>query len=125
VPTATPTPAPTVSPPELDTPEDGSVFSGEEATIELSWLGGDALRPNEYYVVRVRWTEDGAQAFTEVPRQSTSWFVDSSLYARADLDAERLYFWSVRLARKETDAEGSETYVPVSPFSEERSFDWK
>ena len=101
------------------------MFTGETADIELTWSGSHLLQPSEYYMVHVRWTENGAPNFTEVSVQGTSWFVSELLYLRADLETERVYYWSVHLARKETDAEGNETFVPFSPSSEERSFYWK
>jgi hypothetical protein len=36
-----------------------------------------------------------------------------------------LYSWSVLVARKGTDAEGNESYEPLSPASEEWTFYWK
>lgn len=125
VPTETPTPAPTTVPPVPVRPEKGALFSGESANIELGWLSNHTLKPNEYFVVHVRWTENGAPNFTEASVQGTTWFVSKLLYLRADLETERRYYWSVYLARKESDAEGNEIFVPLSPSSEERFFYWK
>ena len=73
----------------------------------------------------VRWTERGAQASTQVCIQATFWFVDSSLYLRADQETDRMYSWSVQLAREEPSESGQQAYAPFSPFSEERSFRWR
>jgi hypothetical protein len=102
------------------------VFSGENVKIVLGWTSSHTLRPDECFQVVMHWTEQGNEV-VEAPVcvQRSDWFVDSSLYGRADMETERLHYWSVRLARKETDAEGNETLVPFSPSSEEWSFYWK
>jgi hypothetical protein len=126
VPTETPTPAPTVAPPALVRPEDGALFAEETAKIELAWTSNHTLKPDECFQVNMRWTEQGAEVLeSPVCIQSTSWFVTSLLYLRADLETERAYYWSVRLAREEINAEGSRSFVPLSPASEERFFYWK
>jgi len=102
------------------------VFSGENARIELVWSSNHTLRSDECFQIIMRWTEKGLPV-VEQPQciQGTSWYVDKSLYLRADQVTERVYFWSVRLARRGTDANGNLTYLPFSPSSEERSFFWK
>jgi hypothetical protein len=124
-PTATPTPIPTVAPPTLLEPEDEAPFSGEKEFIKLAWTSSHTLKPDEFYELALHWTENGAPARNEVYLQETSWFVDEQLYLRADQETERIYYWSLRLVRKELDAEGKEEYLPFSPSSEERSFYWK
>ncbi len=124
-PTFTPTPRPTLAPPTLDRPEDGAVFHGAEAKIELGWESAYTLAPDECFLITVRWTENGSPAGTRVCVQRLSWFVDAGLYLRADQETERIYYWSVSLARKTTDAEGNEQYTPLGPPSEERTFFWK
>jgi hypothetical protein len=83
------------------------------------------LAPDECFLVTVRWTERGAQASTQVCIQATSWFVDSSLYLRADQETDRIYGWSVQVAREETGESGERTYVPFSPSGAARSFYWR
>ncbi len=124
-PTFTPTPQPTLEPPTLDKPEDGAVFNGAEANIELGWSSTHTLAPDECFLIGLRWTENGSPAGIQVCVQRTSWFVDAGLYLRADQETERVYYWSVSLARKTTDADGNAQYTPLSPASEERSFFWK
>jgi hypothetical protein len=116
---------PTVAPPALVRPEDQSVFRGQTASIELVWRSSHTLKPDECYVIVLRWTEGGAPASERRCIQATSWFVDSQLYLRADQETERLYQWSVSLARKQTDPEDGEQFVPFSPSSEEWLFFWK
>jgi hypothetical protein len=106
-------------------PEDGALFGGENAKIELAWSSGHTLRVDECFLINVRWTELGAPASTQVCVQTTSWFVDEVLHLRADQETDRVYGWSVRLAREETGEGGADQYSPFSPPSEERSFYWR
>ena len=124
-PTYTPTPVPTVAPPTHIKPADGEPFNGEKANIKLAWMSSHTLKPDEYYELLVRYTHGGAQPVVPVYVQETFWWVDDRLYLQADQETEFIYYWSVRLVRKEVDAGGNETYVPISPPSEEWSFYWK
>ena len=101
------------------------IINGEKAYIKLAWTSGYTLKPDEYYEVVLRYTHRGAPEALPVRVQGTSWFVDEDLYLQADQETEFIYYWSVRLVRKVVDAEGKETYLPLSPASEERSFYWK
>lgn len=125
VPTETATPVPTVAPPTPLRPEDGALFSGENAKIELAWTSGHTLKPDECFLVTVRWTERGAPSSTQVCIQATSWFVDGSLYLRADQETDREYDWGVQLAREERGDSGQDTFTPFSPSGRERSFHWR
>ncbi len=124
-PTFTPTPAPTAVPPTLSNPEDEAPFEGEKAVIKLDWTSVHTLAPDECYLVTLRWTEEGAPAKSETCIQDTQWFVPEALHLRADQGTERVYFWSVRIARQEEGEDGERIYVPLSPPSEEWSFHWK
>lgn len=90
----------------------------------MAWAGNHTLKPDEYYVVHVGWTENGAPNFTEVSLQTTSWYVSELLWLRADQETGRAYYWHVYLARKETGDNGQDILVPISPPSKERSFYW-
>lgn len=125
VPSDTPTPVPTAAPPTLLEPADGEGFGGRNAVVKLVWTSGHTLKPDECYRVTVQWTEQGALAANEVCVQDTAWFMPDSLYLRADQETDRLYTWSVRLARRTTDANGNARFVPFSPESEEWSFHWR
>jgi hypothetical protein len=106
-------------------PEDAAPFEGENAIIKLTWSGDHTLKTDECYRVTLRWTEAGAPASTDVCVQETSWFVPEALYLRADQETERAYYWRVQVVQQQTDGDGNATYVPLSQFSEERSFHWK
>jgi RNA polymerase subunit RPABC4/transcription elongation factor Spt4 len=123
-PTDTPTPLPTVAPPTLVEPEDGETH-GESSIFRLAWRGNHTLKPDEFYEVTLRWTEGGAPASDQKHLQQTFWFVDQALFLRADQETDRIYYWSVRVVRKGTDAEGNAAFSPLSPSSEEWSFYWR
>lgn len=125
IPTDTPTPLPTLAPPEPEEPEDGAPYSGSDTFIRLGWRSGHTLKPDEYFEVRVRYTNSGSPVVLPVQVQETFWWVDKALYLQADQETERIYRWSVRLVRKVTTDGGEEEYEAISPASEEWSFYWK
>jgi hypothetical protein len=106
-------------------PEDGGVFGGESAAIGLTWQSSHSLQADEYYLVTLRYTHEGAEARLPVYVQATEWFVDDSLYLEADQETERLYRWTVRIVRQQAGAGSEAEYVPISPVSEERAFYWR
>lgn len=123
--TPTPTPAPTTVPPAAVEPENGALFGGEGAVIKLAWRSSHTLARDECFLVNLRWTEGGALVANQVCVQQTYWYVDKQLYLRADQETERIYYWSVRLARRTANADGVTEFVPFSAPGEERSFYWK
>ena len=106
-------------------PDDGSPFDGDKAYIKLEWTSSHTLKPEEYFEVTVRWTHDGALAAVPYRVQTAYYFVDEAIHLQADQETDRIYYWSVRLVRKVTDAEGTEDYLPISENSEEWSFYWR
>lgn len=124
VPTQTPTPVPPIRPPVPIEPEDGAPH-GQGSIFRLGWQSSHTLKRDECYLVNLRYTHAGAPVIVQVCVQQTSWWVDESLYGQADQETDRVYFWSVQVARKSTDAEGKEAYVPLSPASEEWRFYWR
>jgi RNA polymerase subunit RPABC4/transcription elongation factor Spt4 len=125
LPSDTPTPVPTAPPPTLLEPADGEAFGGKDAIVKLVWSSGYTLGPDECFRVTVQWTEQGAMAANEVCVQDTLWFMPESLYLRADQETDRLYSWSVEVARRITDVSSNVRFQPFSPSSEERSFHWR
>jgi hypothetical protein len=115
---------PTVEPPTPFEPEDGTSF-GESDTFRLAWQSGHTLKPDECFLITIRYTNTGSEIKLPVCVQATQWWVDESLYLQADQETDRVYYWSVAAARMETDEEGNETYVPLSASSEEWSFYWR
>ncbi len=127
-PTPTPTPSPSPQPvleaPVPIEPADGAPFSGEGAIFRLAWRGADLLKPDQCYLVVVRFMQQGGEASTKVCVQTTQWYVDRQLYGLADQASDRTYYWSVRLAQRSVDAGGQETFTPLSPPSPEWRFHW-
>lgn len=121
----TATPEPVLSAPELLMPEAGTVYAGEGASIELTWRSSHTLSSDEYFEVVIRYVSGGATISAPVYVQRPAWFVSKMLHGKADQESNRMYTWSVRLVRKRTADDGTEEYVPISGFSEERTFHWK
>jgi len=118
------TPMPSVAPPVLVEPENGSTHS-PDATFRLGWTADYTLKSDECFLITIRWTQQGDAAAMPVCVQETYWYVTKDgLYGLADQDTGRAYHWSVRLARKGVDAGGKETYTPFGPPSVERVFYW-
>ncbi len=127
-PTPTPAPTPTVpaaAAPTLMEPVEGSPFNGPLASFRLAWLSSHTLKPDEYYEVRVRYLQDGAEVFIPYRVQQTHWWVDKSLYLKADQETGRTYRWSVQVVMRRIAEDGSVTFVPISPVSAEWSFTWQ
>lgn len=131
-PSRTPTPPPTatlpaLAAPSLRSPEEGGVYNDQGANIELSWVSDYSLRSDEYFEVRIRYSEDGTDNEVIIPVhvQRAAWFVDEALYAQASQQTARAYHWAVRIVRREVGTDGNERYVPLGPFSEERTFYWR
>ena len=121
----TATPAPALAAPELLIPETGVVYEGEDTSIELTWRSSHTLVSDEYFEVMIRYVSGGATVSAPVYVQRPSWFVSKMLHGKADQESERIYTWSVRLVRKRTADDGTDTYLPISAWSEERTFHWK
>lgn len=121
----TATPEPVLAAPELIMPENRTVYDGEDTNIELTWRSSHILNSDEYFEVTVRYVSQGTTVSVPVYVQRASWFVSRMLYGKADQESERRYTWSVRLVRKRASASGSDEYVPISGWSDERVFVWK
>jgi hypothetical protein len=106
-------------------PENGASYNGPDTNIELTWRSSHTLAASEYFEVAVRYVSSGSRVSVPVYVQRTSWFVSKLLHGKADQESDRRYTWSVRLVRKRTGAEGNDEYVPLSGWSEERTFYWK
>jgi hypothetical protein len=111
--------------PELLTPQNRDTFEGSDASIELTWRSSHSLAADEWFEVAVRYVSGGTPVSVPVRVQRPAWFVSKLLYGKADQESERRYTWSVRLVRQRAGAQGSDDYVPISGWSEERVFHWK
>jgi hypothetical protein len=115
---------PTIPPPVPLEPEDEAP-QGQGDTFRLAWSSSHTLGQDECYLVNLRYTHEGAAVNLQVCVQQTYWWVDDTLYGQADQATNRVYSWSVQVARKSTSAEGTEIYLPLGPASEEWRFYWR
>lgn len=123
-PPPTPTPSPTVLAPVLLEPEDRAPFQ-ESDILRLAWQSNHTLKADECFLLTVRYVQDGSEVRLAMCLKEPEWWVDDGLYLQADQETDRAYHWSVLVARKEIDEDGSESYVPLSPASQERTFYWR
>jgi hypothetical protein len=123
-PADTPTPAPTVAVPILLEPDEGAPFA-ENDIFRLAWRSSHTLKPDECYLVTIRYTRQGSEVRLPVCVQGTFWWVDKALYLQADQETDRVYYWSVQVVKKGIDEDGDEIFVPLSMPSAESSFYWR
>ena len=121
--TSTPAPMPSVAPLVLVEPENDSTY-GPNATIRLGWTTEYTLKPDECFLVTIRYTQQGSAVALPYCVREAQWYVDKALYGLADQETGRAYYWSVRLVRRGADSGGKETYTPFSSPSAERVFYW-
>ncbi len=123
-PADTPTPAPTVAVPILLEPDAGAPFA-ENDIFRLAWRSSHTLKPDECYLVTIRYTHQGSEVRLPVCVQETFWWVDKALYLQADQETDRVYYWTVQVVKKGIDEDGDEIFVPLSMPSTESSFYWR
>ncbi len=105
--------------PALLTPANGATVEGEEDVI-LNWTSVGLLDDDTWYVVKIWRDDDSLPTPATGWTRTTAWRIPASF--RPDEDAtSRSFHWSVTVMRT---VEG-ESPVPVSPVSEERSFEWQ
>ena len=125
--TITPTPTPRFRAPVLIGPEDGHIFSnGREQEVILRWESAGPLAADEWYAVRLSWSESGVFAQRGGDNvKDTSWLVPAWLYyGKADQATHRAYQWYVYVERVTQSADGRRIGEPLSPFSDKRTFYW-
>jgi len=109
---------------QLWKPENEAVFTGEHERIILSWIPAQPLGQDEWFVVSLRWLENGQLQYGGAQVQEPQWPVAEFYYGRAD-QPERRYEWDVEVVRITTDAQGNQISQVLSPKSETRSFYWR
>jgi len=125
VPTWTPTPGPDNRPVRLLAPANEAVFEGPNAIILLNWASAGILDEDEWYVLRLRWTdsEEGEPLF--IWTKATSWRVPASLYA-GGLDQPQRWRWRILVMRQTGVTEdGTRIGAEIRPASDVRVFYWK
>lgn len=124
-PTATATPTPRFAQITLHSPADESLFGREEELL-LSWSSAGQLGPEEWYAVRLVWTQEGQPAFGGTNTKDTFWIVPPEQYwGLADQNTGRRYEWYVFIERVSRDESGQPVSEPLSPNSERRAFLWQ
>ncbi len=125
--TPAPTPTPRLSVPVLKSPKDGEIFVGRSQMVVLSWEPSGVLAADEWYAVRLSWSEGGVVAQRGGNNvKETSWQLPADMFwARADQETGRAYQWYVFVERVTETEEGERQGEPVSPSSEVRTFYWQ
>ncbi len=125
VPTRTPTPGPDNRPVELLAPANEVTFEGPNAVILLNWASVGILDENEWYVVRLRWTDSEEEQPLYFWTKATSWRVPANLYISGADQAQR-WRWRVLVVRRTGIAEnGMWIGDEFRPSSDARVFYWK
>jgi len=125
VPTWTPTPGPDNRPVELLAPADEAVFTGPNAVILLNWASVGILDDDEWYVVRLRWTDSEEEQPLLIWTKMTSWRVPASLYV-GGLDEPLRWRWRILVVRQTGVTEGGVRIgIEIRPSSDARVFYWK
>lgn len=126
-PTVTLTPTPRFSTPVLLSPSDGEIFVGRAQFVVLRWQPMGPLAENEWYAVRLSWSENGVSAQRGGNNlKETSWQIPADFYwGKADQETGRAYQWYVYIERVTQTEDGQRVGEPVSPVSETRTLYWQ
>lgn len=121
--TPMPTPTPTIpfayQAPEPIFPSDGEWFHGGSTIIDLKWKPPAELPPRHVYRLIIRYRQGGNLVEIPIITERPSYIVPQSLHGAAD-QPDRTYEWQVQVIYL-TD-QGN--IIPLSPFSEPKTFHW-
>ncbi|MEJ2560327.1 MAG: hypothetical protein P8186_29745, partial [Anaerolineae bacterium] len=117
--TVTPTPTPRFPAPVLRSPLDGEVLVGRGQFVVLRWESVGPLAEDEWYAVRLSWSENGTIAQRGGNNlKETSWQIPADFYwGKADQETGRAYEWYVYIERVTETEDGQKVGEPVSPPS--------
>jgi LysM repeat protein len=116
LPTSTSTPGPDYPPPQLLTPGDAQVVSGEN--IIFNWTAPRFIGEHEFYVLHLYWP-DGTR--TEHWVKNTSFQMSVT-----ERPANGKISWTVEIARRtDTSSSGKPVGITLSPPGETRMVEWK
>ena len=128
-PTSTPsaTPTPRFRTPELIGPPNGEIFIGRNQYVILSWESAGPLADNEWYAIRLSWSENGSFSLRGGDNvKGTAWQVPADLfYHKADQETGRAYQWYVYVERVTQSEDGQRVGEAISPPSDTRTFYWQ
>ncbi len=123
-PTQLPTPTPTVplayNAPEPIFPPNDEWFHGANAIVELKWKPPAELPPGHVYRLVIRYRQNGIPVEVPILVERPGFVLPRSLHGAAD-QPDRTYEWQVQVVYV-TEQGG---IVPLSPFSEPRTFHWQ
>jgi len=114
---ALPTPTPRMTAPQLLTPPDAAVISGESSVL-LSWTSIGVLDRDEWYVVTLKSPEKNITIATWWTK-STSWRLPETYRPTGSAGLD--YTWRVQVRGGDPDIPGP----ALSPFSLNRRFTWR
>ncbi len=129
---ATPTPTDTATSiettpiypaPQLAGPKSGDSFRGASSPPELKWEPIDELGPDDFYLVKLQFLENGQPSSYTQPLKDTAWEVPTDILHRTD-SPEREIQWSVVVAQIPPDSD-NENAAELSEPSETRFFTWQ
>jgi hypothetical protein len=126
-PTVTPTPTPPFPAPALVGPDDGAIFIGREQFVVLQWKPAGPLADDEWYAVRLSWSENGVfEQRGGNNLKETAWQIPADFFwGKADQETGRAYTWYVFVERVTETADGQKVGTPLSPPSETRTLYWQ
>jgi len=126
-PTVTPTPTPPFQAPTLASPADGAIFVGSEQYVVLQWEPVGPLAADEWYAVRLSWSENGVfEQRGGNNLKETTWQIPADFFwGKADQETGRAYKWYVFVERVTETADGKKVGEPFSPSSETRTLYWQ
>ena len=127
LPTAGPTPTPTLPPPYPPTnlllPADGAVFAGNNETIALQWAAIGGLLENELYAVTIEDLTEGQGKKLIDYTSDTKYNIPTNF--RPSENAPHVIRWWVQPVRQSgTTEEGDTIWVPAGSQSNPRVFSW-
>jgi len=123
--TRTPTPGPDNRPVELLAPAENATFVGPNAFILLNWASVGILHEDEWYVVRLRWTDLEEEKPLYIWTKATSWRVPSNLYV-SDAGQMQRWRWRILVMRQTGVAEdGTRIGEEIRRGSNARVFYWQ
>lgn len=114
---ALPTPTPGLTEPQLLTPPDAAVISGESSVL-LSWTSVGVLDRDEWYVVTLKSPEKNATIATWWTK-STSWRLPETYRPTGSAGLD--YYWRVQVRSGDPENPGP----LLSPVSLNRRFTWR
>jgi LysM repeat protein len=127
LPTAGPTPTPTLPPPYPPTnlllPADGAVFAGNNESISLQWAAIGGMLENEVYAVTIEDLTEGQGKKLIDYTSDTKYNIPTNF--RPTENAPHVIRWWVQPVRQSgTTEEGDTIWVPAGTQSNPRVFSW-